>query len=345
MSRYNIKIRRLVVLLGLLPAILAAAPTDGKLVETRWYQVELIVFAHLNRSAARAEHWPEITSIHLQGNPLDLSFPLPELPQVDIIAPLSLTAPDIGQLGIREIPNPALAPVPVTSAESLLPTPFEILDGRALQLNKAMEKLRRSKRHEPLLHVAWRQPTFQRSQAQAILLHDGVDKALPEENKRKDNSPGIYGPITAPGLSPANETAERQISLPRAPDPVSEENTLIGPANPRFVGTVKLSVSRFLHLDVDLIYRALSRQQSVFRLADYVLWGKQPYPSLQEPQGPAYVTKEWYAVRNFQLKESRRMRSTEVHYLDHPFFGVVVLVTPYELPKPKEIPAPRGVLK
>jgi hypothetical protein len=43
--------------------------------------------------------------------------------------------------------------------------------------------------------------------------------------------------------------------------------------------------------------------------------------------------------RVFRLQQSRRMRSSEIHYLDHPLFGVIAQVTPYELPQPKEIAA------
>jgi hypothetical protein len=32
----------------------------------------------------------------------------------------------------------------------------------------------------------------------------------------------------------------------------------------------------------------------------------------------------------YHLTESRRMRSKELHYLDHPVLGVLLLVTPYE---------------
>jgi hypothetical protein len=31
----------------------------------------------------------------------------------------------------------------------------------------------------------------------------------------------------------------------------------------------------------------------------------------------------------YRLQQSRRMRSNEVHYLDHPLFGIIVQVTPY----------------
>lgn len=73
-----------------------------------------------------------------------------------------------------------------------------------------------------------------------------------------------------------------------APDP----SAVVGAGLPLLDGTVSLSRSRFLHLAADLIY------------VD---------PDTGIPM---------------QLKESRRMRSNELHYLDHPRFGVLVQVTP-----------------
>ncbi|MFV2091051.1 MAG: CsiV family protein [Pseudomonadales bacterium] len=35
-----------------------------------------------------------------------------------------------------------------------------------------------------------------------------------------------------------------------------------------------------------------------------------------------------------QIKESRRMRSTEIHYLDHPKLGLVVRIDPVVIPEP-----------
>jgi hypothetical protein len=32
----------------------------------------------------------------------------------------------------------------------------------------------------------------------------------------------------------------------------------------------------------------------------------------------------------FELNESRRMRSKELHYLDHPAMGIIVKITPVE---------------
>ena len=43
------------------------------------------------------------------------------------------------------------------------------------------------------------------------------------------------------------------------------------------------------------------------------------------------------SIRTSVMKESRRMRSGELHYLDHPLFGVIVKVVPY-FPEPPDLP-------
>ncbi len=55
-------------------------------------------------------------------------------------------------------------------------------------------------------------------------------------------------------------------------------------------GTAKVSLSRYLHLNIDL--------------------------SLHESD------------RSYRLITSRRMRSNELHYLDHPVFGAIAIITP-----------------
>jgi hypothetical protein len=39
---------------------------------------------------------------------------------------------------------------------------------------------------------------------------------------------------------------------------------------------------------------------------------------------------------NYSMIQSRRVRSNEVHYFDHPLFGLIVQITPYEFPNPDE---------
>jgi hypothetical protein len=68
------------------------------------------------------------------------------------------------------------------------------------------------------------------------------------------------------------------------------------PAGSGIVGQVALSRGRYLHLTVDLVYDAAG--------------------AAGEP------------AQRFVMRQSRRMRSNERHYLDSPRFGVIAIVTP-----------------
>jgi Peptidoglycan-binding protein, CsiV len=68
------------------------------------------------------------------------------------------------------------------------------------------------------------------------------------------------------------------------------------PAGSGIVGQVALTRGRYLHLTLDLVYDAPG--------------------AAGEPQ------------QRFVLRQSRRMRSNERHYMDSPRFGVIAIVTP-----------------
>jgi Peptidoglycan-binding protein, CsiV len=68
------------------------------------------------------------------------------------------------------------------------------------------------------------------------------------------------------------------------------------PAGSGLQGQVALSRGRYLHLTLDLVYDA-------------------PGAAAEPPQ-------------RFVLRQSRRMRSNERHYMDSPRFGVIAIVTP-----------------
>ena len=63
-------------------------------------------------------------------------------------------------------------------------------------------------------------------------------------------------------------------------------------------GTIRLYVARYLHAEAHLVF--------------------------ENPSAAAEA--------QFELKESRRMRSGELHYFDHPVFGMLLRATPYEAP-------------
>jgi Peptidoglycan-binding protein, CsiV len=85
-----------------------------------------------------------------------------------------------------------------------------------------------------------------------------------------------------------------QPGYPRAAAKAMSINSLV-PGSSGLVGQVALSRGRYLHLTLDLVYEPQSAEES---------------------------------GRRFVLRQTRRMRSNENHYLDHPRFGVIAVIRP-----------------
>ena len=77
-------------------------------------------------------------------------------------------------------------------------------------------------------------------------------------------------------------------------------------------GTVRVELGRFLHVYTDL----LLRKPVVLEQVD---------PETQQ-------TVQTPALLDIPMREHRRMRSRELHYIDHPLLGVLVQITPVEEP-------------
>ena len=77
-------------------------------------------------------------------------------------------------------------------------------------------------------------------------------------------------------------------------------------------GTIRVELGRFLHVHTDLVLR---KPVIVERIDP-------------ETQTPAQTP----SLLDVRMQEHRRMRSRELHYIDHPLLGVLVQITPVEEP-------------
>ena len=102
-----------------------------------------------------------------------------------------------------------------------------------------------------------------------------------------------------PGL-PRSAARPAHVS-PRLVDSGAGDAERVGGERPTVHGTVTVSLARYLQVEVDLLYS---------RPAD----GQAAAPDT--------------APTRFRLVSKRRMRSGELHYIDHPLFGVLILLTP-----------------
>jgi hypothetical protein len=100
-----------------------------------------------------------------------------------------------------------------------------------------------------------------------------------------------------------------QPGLPET-DAVPFDLGALGILNPR--GTVRVHLSRFLHITLDLTYQAKASAAAASQAGDGL--------------------DEIVLAPSYRLTATRSARSNELHYFDHPAFGVLVRVTPVPAP-------------
>jgi hypothetical protein len=311
--------------LGLL-AIAAGLVSLPVMAKERWYQVELLVFGH--ESGDRAEHWAALPALAYPEAARFLVYPalvaarhkefggesrVDEFgrqlitladPGADIPVQAPPSAPSRVETGVSgtdmtEETGPEAEPPP------LLPTPYIALPHLQRELHGKSAYMNRTGRFQTLFHETWLQPVGPETDALPLVLDDSG--ALQDW--------------------------------------------------PRLQGSVKLYLSRYLHIETNLWlntpgdYLPGEWQMPPPPLGPPSLIVEAPEPPLDpepyfvsrvpEPLEPNDVadpneialedTGPIYPWRHaILMQQSRRMRSNELHYLDHPLLGVVVKLTPLD---------------
>lgn len=177
--------------------------------------------------------------------------------------------------------------------------PYQLLPQAEQHLVAVENKLALSGDFTPFFHIAWRQPAFSREETGgAVHIH------WEEQEGIEDSVPEVSDSLTAPPhfpLSTRSELFRSESSRQRA----------------WLDGLITVSVNRYLHFDVDLLYdqaHGEAGQSNFFGL--FSLFNGERSPHL------------------FRIQQNRRLRSGELQYFDHPRFGMIALVTPYEYPQP-----------
>lgn len=210
---------------------------------------------------------------------------------------LALPTLPTGAIGLRALPLSFDGEAATLPAELPLhgdgEAAFIRLEDERSQLAAALNRLLVTPRYTPLLHVAWLQPATTSTGFAGVRLND-VDEDGDELSATGD-------------AVDAGELLKEPLTTAAHRDPLSSER------RPTIDGTVRLSRSRFLHLALDLRY---SPQGATAAAPLFSIFGRQAEPA------PLY-----------RLAQSRRVRSGELNYFDHPRFGAIVLLTPYPAPE------------
>ena len=225
----------------------------------------------------------------------------------------------------RLLADEVSTPVVISQSEQAAPTApvqpaaFTILPSSQQALRNKAAAIQRSSRYQILFHEAWNQQMTDQANARPIVLdRSGDGGAWPElqgtiklyvarylylETNLWLNTRGEYlqgsWRMPAPPLGPSSlifEAPEPELELELEPEQPQRETITADPA-----------------IDLEL-QRVPSTLITITESA--------------ETLEPIYPFR--HAVR---LHQTRRMRSGEVHYIDHPMLGVIVKITP--LPDPR----------
>lgn len=189
-------------------------------------------------------------------------------------------------------------PVSIENAQSRGFTPLTLDE---LRLNDSVQKIITSSRYELLLHTGWRQPGLDESNSIPVWVKGG---------EIFDSSYSSIDQMTQNNLAPKTEMTEdlNRSGYTRTQGLYELE------------GQITIILSRYLHTRTELVLRKpsdrnrLRQQEELLTTADDI----------------DLTALEGHLLLNYALNEQRRMRSRKLHYLDHPEFGMLILITPYE---------------
>ena len=190
-----------------------------------------------------------------------------------------------------ELGQPYPGPIPKEFNPKLS---FKVLPDNQLQLQDEDKLLTASNNYRILLHTAWRQPGMDAETA--LPVH--INLSFIDSNTPSSTTPNATTPLAmqSPALASSDMTQTR--------------STLNG--------YIKIILSRYLHADINLVYTT-GIPLSSSTPAPLPLSDDAEIKPLTPPQPTVYV-----------LSQTRKMRSKELHYIDHPVLGVLILATPYE---------------
>ena len=116
-----------------------------------------------------------------------------------------------------------------------------------------------------------------------------------------------------------HEAWQQQITERNTPAVIIRGGDKIG-GHRELEGSIQLRVSRYLHIQTDLWLTSFS---SSGENSEWPTLPVLPEDSRLSSNTPAidYIT---------TFREKRRMRSQELHYIDHPILGLLIIITPIE---------------
>lgn len=278
-----------------------AAPGDGPL----WYQVELIIFERRQGTAGGpdTEEWPRNIALAYPPNVRHLTEPGEQVTQSGkSTSPANSSVTESGETAIQE-------------------QPFTLLGRDQLELAGSARGIERQSNLRILFHQAWRQPMVPFQQAPAIIISGG---------EKYDEHHELEGSVTFSvsrylhmhtnlWLTEFEANYGQAIGQwPPLPRPPQKLNELSGDEL-----TVDVGLTETPPVFSPWGSNETRNKENNFRLNQK--------GNAFEQNNYGYLSQKPFVTKNIvTLQQQRRMRSEELHYVDHPRLGILVSIKAYD---------------
>lgn len=266
--------------------------------DEQWYQVELIVFKRLSHNQ---------TELAIDPNRLDLSYPAKQAFVID--------ASSLNNEGKTLSPDTQLL-VELNQEQQLLKS-----QARSLQLNR---------NHQVLFHKSWNQQLGPRNNTEAVVITGG---------ERYDDHQELEGYVQLSKARYLHINANLWLSrfspnisgelgnwphLPAVPQQVwqDKQSNFGADSNYRFDPDQTLEADTFDSLRAD--------SEDATRPEPHML--QQELMNRDLAQREQQIASGYHVNEIQRIQQHRRMRSKEIHYIDHPAFGIIVKLIPVTAP-------------
>lgn len=211
---------------------------------------------------------------------------------------------------------------------------FTPLLSEEMRLHETVQQLTRSSRYALLLHTGWRQPGLEEGQSLPVWIRGGelydegyqsIDQMMfrPQAETQTDGTLAEQDPVQTPQVASQSGALPTplQEDMPDQSGQSPQTTANLVPVHGLYEleGQITIVLSRYLHTHANLVLRKPAGDGSVT-------------PTSGDAANSSYKPMRGNLLLNYALNEKRRMRSKRLHYLDHPQFGMLVLITPYTPP-------------
>ncbi|WP_028862934.1 peptidoglycan binding protein CsiV [Psychromonas aquimarina] len=208
---------------------------------------------------------------------------------------------------------------------------FQLLDESHLQLTEQRRKLKNHASFTPVVHLAWRMPVDNRAKALPIHLFAGENLAFKvPAAKTADDNPTLLTAeteLTDTVMEESTQTTTLQQAISSVQPPAVQQTDKW-----EIDGNFKVYLQHYLFIDSQLVIRQTARQDieqaEVPAVADFeVIDSENDVQIINQTSAVESIpTAQETVIKEVLFDQNRRLRSEEIHYLDHPLMGMIVQI-------------------